>query len=541
MLIARTSLGFASRWFAFALGVWLVGCGGETDGEQGVSAAADDDQMGSSDDDGGDDDDQAADDDGADDDEMAEDDDGGDDEAAPEVVAIDAQTADEVVDMRIDATFGGLADTVQSIEESDGMSSGMPDMMSDLAECGVVDPLEFDVAPMVADLDEALRDLGDTLKDEVFREDLIESDDGTTVVYYMDPALVCEAEDLECQQDLAETAVRFAVSNLSDGSMRIVAQIGENRDEPGTMILADDRVVVSADLAEALDVMRSIASDEDAQDLPETLSGVIEASIVKNANQNFSLNVGIIETVSFAQTVGDAGKQILASIAASPEAISAVVDGVANSLALSYDLSAVDVSIPGTELCGEEGEASECGAKERNGTFHVHLDGLSAGTTLEDQTSELVISNIGLGDATSYARLNNDPLVEVDVNPMDGRRFALSIQDTPDGALITIEPKLDLAVATTLVNLSEAMRMDLPDWLDDEIFSVTLGGNANGQILVPDGCAESGYALEVTKGTLTLDATSAAAPVVVETGMCLSEVESESDHPFDSVAVVACE
>jgi hypothetical protein len=232
---------------------------------------------------------------------------------------------------------------------------------------------------------------------------------------------------------------------------------------------------------------------------------------------------------------------VVATIAAAPEAISAVIDGMANSLALSMDVHSLDVSVPGSAICGEDDGDSGCGNKERNGTFHVHLDGISAGTTLEDSASEIVISNVGLGDATSYARLNNDPLVEVDVNPDDGRRFAVQIQDTADGALVTIEPKLDLTVATTLLNLSEAARMDMPAWLSDEIFSVTLGGNARGQILVPDGCAEVGHALEVTQGTLTLDATSAAAPVVVEAGMCLAEAESESDHPFDAVAAVACE
>src|SRR5690606_1820428 len=116
---------------------------------------------------------------------------------------------------------------VQGIEESDAMGSGMADdMMSDLTDCGGIEPVQLNLGGLLGNQDDALREFGDVLKNEVFRDELIESDDGSRVVYRLEPEVVCSEDDLECQQELTETPVRFAVTRHEDDSLRVVLQVG---------------------------------------------------------------------------------------------------------------------------------------------------------------------------------------------------------------------------------------------------------------------------------------------------------------------------
>jgi hypothetical protein len=290
--------------------------------------------------------------------------------------------------------------------------------------------------------------------------------------------------------------------------------------------------------------------------LPDSLSGVLSASLIKNAEQNFSLNFGVLDTLAFSVAAGEPGQAVTGLLETSPDAFSMLMDGISNTISVAVDWKALDLSVPGSEFCSVETdcgaaegqpevctETSNCGAKEQNGNFRLHLDGVSAGTVLEDNATEIVIDNIGLGDATSSVNLNAEPLVEIDVNPSDNRRFSMQIQDTPDGALVTFEPKLDLRVATTLSNLSAKLQADLPEWLEDQIFDLTFGGPPRAQVLVPDNCADANHYLEVVEGTLTMSSTALASPIEVEAGMCLvgSDLEGEELHPLETIAAGTCE
>ncbi len=450
---------------------------------------------------------------------------------------------EEDVEGLLNDTIDSLVATADKIEaaDSNGMTSdSMTSVVQGFSGCGTVDPLQLDVGPLVQALSDGLAEVSDALKENVFRDDLVESDDGTTVVYWLDPDKVCDEDDDDCVSALTETEVRVSVTDQDDDTLLVELLVDDRNDHPMSMVLSDSGMEVTVDLEKTLDVLRDFAGE--GVTLPESLSGVLRASLVKNSEDNFTLSYGLLEPLTFSVPYGDSGDAIVGSYAASEDAVSATFDGDEGTIAYAIDWKNIDVTIPGSVVCGE---TEDCGDKEREGSFNVHVGGLSYGTVLQDGLTEIVIDDVGLGNDTTAVRLNDESLVEIDLNPQDGRRLTIQIQDTEAGTLVTFEPKFDLRIATTLSNLSESLRADLPGWLEDEIFRVTFGGDARAQMLIPDDCNDGGQSPEIVEGTLTLEATSSSGPVVVEAGMCVVQAEAAEDetlsHPFDMIAAGTCE
>lgn len=473
----------------------------------------------------------------------------------PAIVAIDAQGASAIVQARIQSALTGLAEGAETVDESAAFALAMDTADDGLLGCPPpADPLApAPTEPAVpADgaqgLEGALRELSDTLTNEVFQDQFIESSDATTVVYLLDPAVVCDPLDAECVSELTANPIRFSVTNRADGSLYADILVGEARNNPATIILSETEARLQADLGEFRTVLSMLMS-ADQTGLPETLQGNIELAIVKNGEQDFSLEFSVLSDVAIVSNSGEPPVATSISIARAVPAAAVRFNAPAHSLTLTQDWRPIDLQLPGSVFC--EGR-TDCGDQELNGEFHAYLAGASSTVTATEGQSELVFDNVGLGNATSFIDLNSQPLVRLDINPNSDRRFSMGFQDTADGVLVTFQPELDLAVAVTLMNLSETLRVDLPEWLFDEVFNVTMTGQSMSQVLVPHAdCATPDAPqapLQVVTGTLTLSAASVANDVPVSAGMCLVEapvvegtVESTSGHPFESVAAGSCE
>jgi hypothetical protein len=106
-----------------------------------------------------------------------------------------------------------------------------------------------------------------------------------------------------------------------------------------------------------------------------------------------------------------------------------------------------------------------------------------------------------------------------------------------------------LCLAILLNKLSESLRVDVPEWLSDEIFDVMPGAAAKPSVLVPVAtCDASGQSttkdqLKVVTGNLSLRSTSLANPVNVAAGMCLLPVDGmdSGSHPFSQVQSGICQ
>jgi hypothetical protein len=144
--------------------------------------------------------------------------------------------------------------------------------------------------------------------------------------------------------------------------------------------------------------------------------------------------------------------------------------------------------------------------------------------------------------------LNSDRLGTLDVNPNNGRNFTVNFKKTADGTLVTFDPVLDIKLALMLNKLSESLRVDMPDWLSNEIFDVMLGGAAKPSVLVPGAtCDVSGQStsksqLKVVTGNLSLSSSSLSSPVNVAAGMCLVPVNGvdSGSNPFSQVQSSTC-
>jgi hypothetical protein len=443
---------------------------------------------------------------------------------------------------RIAATLVRFSETTADIGESD--SGGMT--FPSLTGCAGASE-ELDLSEAVSDVSGLLADVAEFLNDKVFAEEFVESESGDSVTYLVDPGSVCDG-DAECEADLAAHPVRFETTLRSDDSVFAAIVVGEER--VGSIHVSATRLAISADLAEILDLLQAIAGP-DANDLPEQMSGIIEIEIDKENEQAFTMELAIREAVELrALADGHAVDVVLAS--ATP-AMSLRADSSAQQISFVQDWNELDVMVPGAVLCDED---SDCGAKEQNGMFHFHLAGLNGSVTATSgQNGQLSLSNLGYGDGTTFVNLDNETLYTLDINPENNRRFSLHLSDEGDSVLATFEPKLDMRMALMLGQLSDSLKMDLPDWLMDEVFDVTFGGAGRARVRIPkENCMEmldfgapedtesTSEALEIVEGTLTLSSTTGGT-VVVEAGMCLAAIETsaEEPHPFETVAAVICE
>jgi hypothetical protein len=113
----------------------------------------------------------------------------------------------------------------------------------------------------------------------------------------------------------------------------------------------------------------------------------------------------------------------------------------------------------------------------------------------------------------------------------------------------TIPPFARPAVFARRGELSESLRVDMPDWLSNEIFDVMLGGGAKPSVLVPaatcdaNGNSSSKNQLKVVTGNLSLSSSSLSTPVTVAAGMCLVPVDNadSQSNPFSQVKSGTCQ
>ena len=100
-----------------------------------------------------------------------------------------------------------------------------------------------------------------------------------------------------------------------------------------------------------------------------------------------------------------------------------------------------------------------------------------------------------------------------------------------------------------LNKLSESLRVDMPQWLESEIFDVMLGGAAKPSVLVPAptcdvyGDVTSKSELKVVTGNLSLSESSLPSPVSVAAGMCLLPVDGldSKANPFSRLRSGICQ
>jgi hypothetical protein len=469
--------------------------------------------------------------------------------------SIDSTEATATMNQRIDRLVGGLGDSTakmdmagstgvasRGINSALGSSSACPADSNGGTTNDATGTLDDTPESTTQALDDLLHQLAKEARDHVFREEFVEVKDGKQVIYKIAPTSAC-GTNTTCISKLTENPIRFVVTARSDDSLDVSLLVGEARYNPGDATLSDNKISMRANLAEVMNALRLFADPEDQKDFPDRLQGVIEGAIEKRGEGNFAISGSVIE--QFDLLVNQAkGKPVEVKILPTTPTCEITINAPTNTLGYSLNVGAVDVSIAGAAVCD-----SSCGSKEKSGTFTGHLAGSTGAFTVTKDATELTFSNLGLGSDTSYVALDNDRLGTLDVNPNNGRKFSMTFKKTAEGTVVTFEPALDIKLALMLNKLSDSMRVDMPEWLSNEIFEIILGGAAKPSLLIPaPTCDSSGRSikknqLQATSGALTLTSSSLPAAVDVTTGMCLLPVTSsaESPNPFSQVKAGACQ
>lgn len=469
---------------------------------------------------------------------------------------IDSTAATTTVNQRVDQLIVGLADSTAQLDTTDSTSVASQGISSALgsSSCPSATPPAsgptktatgaIDDAPgsTTQGLDDLLRRIASEAKDHVFRQELVEVEDGNQVIYKVDPSSAC-GSSASCVDNLTRNPIRFVVTANSDDSLDVALWVGADHRQPGTAVLSPSRLSLRVDLAQALAALRLFVAADQQGDLPDRLSGVVEASIDKRSTSDFVVSWSVLD--AFDLLVGQAkGKPVAVTVQASSPTAQVTIDSAANTLGYVMNLGAVDVHVAGAAVCGDT-----CGSQERTGTFAGHLGGWTGQFTLAQGASELTFAGLGLGNDTSYVALNDDRLGTLDVNPNDGRKLSMTFKKTDGGTLVTFDPVLDIKLALMLNKLSQSLRVDMPDWLSNEVFEVMLGGAAKPSILVPGaGCSATGSTppksqLQVVSGDLKLSASGLASAVDVGAGMCLLPVDGVDSkaNPFSQVKSGTCQ
>ena len=464
---------------------------------------------------------------------------------------IDSTEATSTVNQRVDELVGGLADSTAALDTTDGTTVATGSIGTALGSSHSCTPAGATTDTSSTDdatksttqaLDDLLHRVAQESRDHVFRDELVETKDGNQVVYKVDPAAAC-GSDLTCVDKLTNNPIRFAVTANTDDSLNVSLLVGEARYNPGTAVLGSKKLSIRADLAQALAAIRLFVNPEDQQNLPDHLNGVVQGSIEKRAEGDFVISSSVLQKVDL--LVGQAkGKPVAVTVLPSDPTTQLTINSVTNTLGYTAALGAVDVQIAGAAVCDDT-----CGSNEQNGTFSGHLGGVNGGVNVTKGAQELTVAGIGLGNDTSFVALNNDRLGTLDVNANNGRKFSVTFKKTADGTLVTFDPALDIKLALMLNKLSESMRVNMPEWLNDQIFDVMLGGAAKPSVLVPAATCDS-YGnsttkgqLQVVTGNLTMSASSPSTTVSVAAGMCLVAVDGadSNSNPVSQLKSAACQ
>jgi hypothetical protein len=401
------------------------------------------------------------------------------------------------------------------------------------------------------EMHDALDELIRFLRDEVFTEANLEFEDSTTATYALPSSIFCgdtgddsdslagdvqtetDEIDLDCEADFATLQPRLRLSSPGAGDVDIAVLLTDQRHNPITMQLYDDRLGLSVDLGEVKATL-----DSSGQDLGtlETLDGEVGIELVRNAATDYSLRVNLLRDLEI--SAGDPGKELSVLLAASTPTTEVRLDGVAQTVTGTLNFGALNLVAPLSAFASED-EYDELGnplpAVTYTGVIDAVLGGINGSLAFDGNTDSLTLEGLGLGDVASTIFHDDARLLQLDLNPDHGRRFDLHVESTgQDSGRLTFSPTLDVRLALGFSHIADQVS-DIPGFLLNDTIRIWFEGEEPSVDV-----SESG--LRVAAGTLQM--TSATVPdsnVTVGAGMCLVEAPESDVEPASLASTLHAE
>ena len=402
-------------------------------------------------------------------------------------------------------------------------------------------------------------ELAEELKNRIFTEANVETEDGETVVYLLDGEVVCAEEDFvddqgygECVDEVDALEIRLQTVKYQSGLFEIDVLLGADEIHPATLAFSSTEVSGEFlfDNFEAAADHIGEATDAPTADLPETFAGTVKLGYY----QQGSVDRFAVDILSDLEIEGD-GMKLFA-------------EGVGEVFGIGVDTAdeTFEVAVGFGELIaeGETGGATVAATPpagddyDEDGTDEaydepetvdpvdvgVELAGLTSTMTFDPDSDEIEWTDVGLGNGPAKFFVDGETVLDINLDAGVGGAFDALMQMQDNGLKYSVEPGVELEIGLMFHRVIDEFD-DAEDWMLDDVLTIALDGDANPAILIGD------TGLEVLRGELSLNSLTTGAGADVSAGQCLVDSQDEFDgayseddasfHPFDEVEAGECQ
>lgn len=439
----------------------------------------------------------------------------------PEAQPVDAQTMPQALTQHTEALAKGITDaaafTAQTrvistmlhlgVTESCGSETIYDDngeIVEERKYCEPVEPYEI-----ALDLDTPHQELSKLIKENILIPDNIEAQTATEITYLLKSQNVCataenESERGDCVEVLDKMQVRLVVTSPAVDTFNVAVQTGVNRINPLNLRVAPDKLGLEGDLGAAKASLEQLkaAMNLTELELPASASGKISANIERLADKSYKATLATLAPVR----ITDAAMDIKLDVA--NPAATITLNGNTKQLTYAMDLAAIDIKLPFYEYTVREVEVTDedgftyTDYEQLRGAQHsaqLQLGGLSAQITLDGLQNTIHATDLGLGNATSRLLIDQEEVFSVELNPTQGRRVDLSVDDSGAKPILEIKPALDLKMIFAMAKLQDKLQdLDVPGWMLNDTLTIKADG-ANPIRIEP----QPNDSLKVLAGALT--------------------------------------
>jgi hypothetical protein len=427
------------------------------------------------------------------------------------------------------------------------------------------DPLTVaDLQEGRADLDEAIDDMVENLKEKIFTAENLESSSGGTATYLLGPKVFCSSSsssldpvpssggtgsqpapeeepmlDQGCVDEFNRLQPRLRLSSPSTGNVDVALLLTSSRKNPVTLELHSNHLGLVIDLGETKATLD--AAGEDTGSITQ-MAGKLGFEIRKNGELDYSLRANVVESVALGST-DDAGDEIQYGVGASVPTMELRLDGNAREITGSIDYGAITLSgslnafrdtFDPPEYDPLTGE--NVPRPTYTGAVEAMLAGVEGSATFDGSTDKLTLSHLGLGDASSTLKFDGQTLAQLDLNPSAGRHFDMTVEQQTGGSVVTFSPTLDASALLNFAPLAAQITDISPELLNNALHFWFDGTN-------PSVKSQSDQ-LAILSGTMHF--TNAYDPTqdfTATAGQCVSsaDVDASANEGVTGVLVTTCQ
>ncbi|QQR90748.1 MAG: hypothetical protein IPJ88_03140 [Myxococcales bacterium] len=410
---------------------------------------------------------------------------------------LSAEEATDSVNTMLDAHGAGLKNALAVTNE------GLLQSLFQVLNGGYCDGSTITNTPRLAESAWGAMDV----EEEAFDLQYAEQASSSQVRYTVGPEIHCRAYTNpspsynDCASELEQNPVVWLVRSPEEGKLHVELLLGANEHRVLKIDLDENNISGEIDLAVLAKAEQEFIHVIDS-DPPLALEakGKIGFSVARIEDGVYTINVNVlsdIEVIAPGRNVPDTEFRLAKAVPALVLEMSQP-DKIFRTTASFADFELI---VPENDYC--DPTTKDCASLK---TINVNMSGLSGVLEIDGIDEQIRFTDVSIGNQSATAVYGENPVVDVAWNTDSEGKFSGSLEMVDEGLKLTLEPKLDLAAA---ISLSEVAGSDAPDWLQDQLFEVMIGGPPKAELLMPkqNGCIEFNGIPEIKVLAGMIDAT----------------------------------